>query len=134
MALVGLVRALMSSGKPWSATDERIGRFFLIAVDTQLLLGLSIYVFLSPSTHAAFQNFGAAMKNPTLRFWAVEHTLPMLVAVIVAHVGRVRGKRHGQDPKRQRAALITYLVFLGLVVLGMPWPGGAHGRPLFRLG
>ena len=134
LALAGLVRALLSSGKAWSRVDERIGLFFLIGVDTQLLLGIVMYAFLSPSTHTAFQNFGAAMKDPSLRFWAVEHTLPMLAAVVVAHLGRVRGKRLGESPKRHRAAVVTYVICLGLVALGMPWPWTAHGRPFFRLG
>jgi hypothetical protein len=135
LAVVGLGRAIAGARKEagWGASDERVNKLFVIAVDIQLLLGVILYAFLSPATHTAFQNFGHAMKDAALRFWAVEHTLPMLAAVAVAHIGRVRGKRYGQSPVRHRAALVTYGVFIAMIAFGFPWPGTARARPLFRL-
>ena len=33
---------------------------------------------------AAFEDVGAAMRDSGLRFWAVEHTVGMLVALVLA--------------------------------------------------
>ena len=45
------------------STDHRAGFWFSIALDVQFLLGLILYVFLSPVTHAAFSDFAGAMKD-----------------------------------------------------------------------
>ena len=103
---------------------------FMIAMDLQLLLGLVLYIFLSPFTHEAFGDFAAAMKAPGLRFWAVEHVAAMAVAVVLTHVGR-RAAKSGHS----RNAGIFYLLAIVLMAIGMPWPFRADGaaRPLFRL-
>ena len=65
-----------SGRKPWKPSDDRAGFWFVTALDAQVLLGVLImYVFLSPITHAAFGDLGAAMKNPSQRFWVVEHVV-----------------------------------------------------------
>lgn len=135
LAVWMLVRAVrgLSGRRPFDALDDKLSKLFLISVDVQLLLGLALYVFLSPTTHAAFADFGAAMRDRVARFWAVEHSSAMLLAAVAVHVGRVRGKRLGADAARHRTTLITLVVFVLLVALAFPWPGLAQGRPLFRL-
>ena len=74
----------------------------MIALDVQMLLGLLLYGVLSPYTAAAMKDFGAAMRDPVLRFWAVEHLTMMLSAVVLVHVGRVlarKDRRRGQEAK-----------------------------------
>jgi hypothetical protein len=136
LALVSLLRAVQGfrGGRDFGASDERVGKLFLMSVDIQLLLGLILYAFLSPVTHGAFADFGAAMKDRVMRFWAVEHSSLMLLAVVVAHVGRVRGKKLGAAAARHKTTLITVGVFLLLVLLAFPWPGLAQARPLLRFG
>jgi len=116
----------------WSASDERLHTLFLSALDTQLLLGLVLYFVLSPLPSAAFADFGAAMKVAPLRFFALEHFVTMLIAVIIAHVGRVRAKRK-EGAARYRSVLITQAVWLLLTLAAIPWPMLDVGRPLFRM-
>ena len=52
----------------------------MITLDMQMLLGLILYLVLSPFTAEALRDFGAAMKSPGLRFFAVEHLTLMLGA------------------------------------------------------
>ena len=119
-------------GRPWTAPDARAGLFFIIALDLQLLLGLLLYVGLSPNVGLAFQNPGAAMRDPVLRFFFVEHMLGMLIAVTLAHVGRVRTKKAGRtDTSRHRSAAIFFGLALLIILLSIPWPFMPAGRPLF---
>ena len=115
-----------------SAAD-RLGLFFMIVLDIQVLLGLLLYVALSPATALAFKDFGAAMRDPALRFWAVEHAATMLLAAILTHAGRVLA-RSARTPGSKRTRQI---VCFGLATLAMiartPWPGMAVNRPLFRV-
>src|SRR5688500_1485578 len=81
--IVTVVRAITGwrTGRPWTLADDRAGARFMMAFDLQMLLGLLLYFLLSPITRAAMQDFGGAMANSALRFWAVEHLFGMLVAM-----------------------------------------------------
>ena len=93
IAGVGATFSALGKGDARLQGAERWGRIFIIALDLQLLLGLILYGVLSPYTAAAMRDFGAAMRDPALRFWAVEHLTMMLSAVILAHVGRVLARK-----------------------------------------
>lgn len=128
LAAIGGLR----QGLSWQSSHERLHRIFLAALDIQFLLGIALYVFLSPISKAALANMGAAMKDPTLRFFGVEHVFTMVIAVAVAHVGRVRSKRK-EGKARYRTTMITQIVFIVLVLIAIPWPGLDIARPLFRM-
>jgi hypothetical protein len=131
IALIVLcVRGLRSDS--WGEQPERIHVLFAAIMDVQLLLGLLLYFKLSPVTQAALANMGAAMKEPTLRFFGVEHIATMLIAVVIAHIGRARSKRK-QGRARFKSVLITQSVWLVLTLAAIPWPVLDVGRPLFRL-
>lgn len=130
LIVIGL-RHLRSSS-PWSQPHERVYVGFLAALDTQLLLGLLLYFVLSPLSAAAFADFGGAMKEPTLRFFGVEHIATMLIAVAVAHIGRVRSRRK-LGAARFRSTLVFQTIWLLLTLAAIPWPGLDIARPLFRL-
>jgi hypothetical protein len=112
---------------------DRLGLLLMMALDIQMLLGLILYLVLSPSTTGAVQNFGAAMRDPQMRFWAVQHAATMFGAVIVVHAGRVLVlKTAGTEDKRTRRIVSFGIATVGMII-GMPWPGLAYARPLFRL-
>jgi uncharacterized membrane protein YozB (DUF420 family) len=123
LILVALVRAYWGwlGKREWSETDRKVGSFLGMAIDTQLLLGLILYIFLSPITRTAFQNFGAAMQVPNVRFFAIEHIFYMLLAVVFVHVGAVLSRRAVDSvAKHKRAALWFSLAFV-VILVGMPW-------------
>lgn len=133
-ALFALMRAVTgaSSRRIWTSTDENAGKYFLLFLDLQLLIGLVLYVGLSPITQAAFADFGAAMGNSVMRFWAVEHIFGMLVAVALAHVGRVRARKVLLPGPRHRTLVTFYGLSLLVMLLSIPWPFMSAARPLFR--
>jgi hypothetical protein len=135
IGLVAVGRALAGTraGGAWTRADDAAGRWFAIALDVQVLLGLALYLWLSPMTQIAFADFGAAMGNSGLRFWAVEHLFGMVVAVALAHIGRVRLRRAPDGPRRHRTAAIFFGLALVAIVATIPWPGMPAARPLFRL-
>ncbi len=118
--------------RSFSSTDNRFGSLFTISMDIQLLLGLLLYVGISPIMRTqVFPNFGGAMGDSQLRFWAVEHIALMLVAVVLAHVGRGRSRRATTDLAKHRNAAIFYALSIVAVLAAIPWP---PMRPLFRFG
>jgi hypothetical protein len=134
--LLACARALTgwTGGRPWTRPDERAGLFYMISLDVQILIGLLLYFALSSFGAIVFQDFGAAMRTPQLRFWAVEHVTMMLLAGVLAHVGRVMARKAPTDAARHRRVAICFALSLLLLLLGIPWPGTANARPLFRLG
>ena len=113
------------------AQGSSTGRWFTILLDVQMLIGLLLYFVLSPFTTAALGDFGAAMKTPQLRFFAVEHVFGMVIGITLAHIGAAKIKK-APDARRGKLALIFYGLALVAILASIPWPGMPAGRPLFR--
>lgn len=107
--------------KEWKKRDNLAGLLLTIFIDIQFLVGIILYVFVSPITKAAFTNFGAAMKDANLRFYAVEHILMMVIALIVIHIGRSKSKNATAPWKQHRSAAIFYSIGLVLILSAIPW-------------
>lgn len=124
-------RALLSwqGKKEWTDLDNQFGLIFTISMDTQLLLGLLLYFVLSPITTSAFSDFGAAMSDAGARFYLVEHITLMIIAVVLAHVGRSRSKKGIDAAKKHRAAAIFFTLAIIAVLAAIPW-----NRPLLPVG
>jgi len=136
---LGLAAAatLNASRAPLDGGTALPGRWWdtilMLAVDLQVFFGLVLYFGLSPFTKEAMANVSLAMANPALRFWAVEHAGGMFASVVLVRMGRVLSA----NAKTSAAARNRRLTCFAIATLGMlisiPWPGLANGRPLFRL-
>ncbi len=129
----GIGATAATTGRSQGAAGGRAGLLFMIVMDLQMLIGLLMYVFISPTTAAIFQDFGAAMRDPVARFWAVEHGTMMLIAVVLAHAGRVLARRAKSEGAARTRLLICFGLSTLLMIAGTPWPGTRAGRPLFRV-
>lgn len=136
IALVTVVGTTLAAlrGKTEGADSlaDRWGLFAMMALDLQLLLGVLLYLVVSPNMKPILDNFGAAMKDPALRFWAVEHTSTMFAAIALAHVGRVLARKATSSASKRTKLLVCFGLATLLMLAGMPWPGRPGGRPLLR--
>ena len=132
--LIAVIRGFggWSGRNRWSRADDRAGLVFVVLLDVQLLIGLLLYFALSPITQTAMQDFGGAMRESVMRYWALEHLFGMVVGWILAHIGRMR-VRKAPDVRRPRTAASWFALALVAVVVSIPWPGMPAARPLFRL-
>lgn len=132
--LLALIRGIAGWGgaRRWTSTDDGVSRLATIALDLQALLGLLLYVGLSPTVAAAFTNLGGAMRDPALRFFLVEHAFGMIVALALVHIGRVRARRAPDNGNKHRALAIFFGLALVIVLGSIPWPFMPGARPLFR--
>jgi len=131
--LIAVLRAISgtTSHRPWTPLDDRSASLFTMTLGLQVLIGALLYAWLSPITHEAFRDIGAAMKSTGLRFWAVEHIFGMIVALALAHIGRARIRK--ADPsRRHKVALIFFGLSVFVMLASIPWPGAPYGRPLLR--
>ena len=107
--------------RDWNKKDNITGLILTIFMDIQFLVGIILYAFVSPITKAAFSDFGAAMKNADLRFYAVEHILMMVIALVLVHIGRSKSKKTVAPWKKHRVAAIFYGIALVLILAAIPW-------------
>jgi hypothetical protein len=127
LLLIGLLITLTKylSGwlgkKTWKRADNLLGITVSLLMDLQLITGLVLYFFLSPITKLALSNFGAAMKDPNLRFFAVEHIAMMLIAVGLVHIGRLKSKSAKTDMGKFKTASIFFLIALMVIFAAIPW-------------
>jgi hypothetical protein len=119
--VIYLVYSGLMQRRSWKATEGQAVRIFTISMDVQLLLGLILYFVLSPITGIALQNFGAAMRDSTLRYFAVEHLLMMVLAVVAVHVGAVMIRRRRDDRSKYVQGAIWMTIAILLILVGIPW-------------
>ena len=86
--------------KSFGKLDNATGGALVGISHLQLLLGFILYFGLSPITEAAFADFGAAMKDKNLRFYAVEHILTMIIAVGLIQAGRILSKKATDEAQK----------------------------------
>jgi hypothetical protein len=118
------------SGRPWTDADARTAKLYLNTLNLQFLIGLILYVFLSPAIREALQDVGGAMRDGRLRFFLVEHLIGMFIGVALAHIGSARIKKAPTDARKHRTAAIFFGLSLLVIALSIPWPGTAAARPL----
>lgn len=125
-ALRGKVQGEKSVADRWAMVA-------MMALDIQMLIGLILYLGLSPNMQEILNHFGESMRRADTRFWAVEHITAMFAAVALSHVGRVLARK-AKDPAAKRSRLlVAFGIATVLMLVGMPWPQRPGGRPLFRL-
>lgn len=125
LALLAIVKAFMGMQKKSTFTnsDNKIGLMLISFMDIQLIIGLVLYVF-GPLGFKNIQNMGMGevMKNPYNRFFAMEHLVGMLIAIVVFHVGRSKSKKAIDDASKHKKAFIFYLIGLLIILASIPWP------------
>jgi hypothetical protein len=134
LGLLAIARAIsgITSHRDWRETDTAGVRWFIISLDVQFLVGLLLYVWLSPFIRDAWADMGATMRNAPLRFFAVEHVTGMVIGLALAHVGNSRIRKAVDAAQKHKLAVIFFSLAMVVILLSIPWPGMPGGRPLLR--
>jgi hypothetical protein len=132
--LVAWFRAIggKTAKRPWTPKDDLWGMLLTISADLQLLIGLVLYIFLSPITKLGVRNLAAAMQIPAARFFTVEHAAGMIIGIALIHVGRVKIRKAAEPAGKHRAAMLFFGIALVIISISIPWPGLPVARPLLR--
>jgi hypothetical protein len=125
LAIVSIYKSYlgMRGGKVFSASDKKVGLFLMIAAHTTLLVGFYLW-FAGPWGLMNIGNlgFGAVMKDAYSRFFAVEHTTGMLIAIVLITIGRGASKRNITDAAKFKRTFWFILVALIIILATVPWP------------
>ncbi|MFN5323509.1 MAG: cytochrome B [Bacteroidota bacterium] len=123
LLLVMIYRAFTGkrSGRVFDATDRKLSLFTMISAHLQLVIGLMLYM-MNGTVSAALANMGEAMKDPLLRFWAVEHLLTMIIGIVLITLGHILAKKATSDAVKFQKIFVFYLIGLILILSRIPWP------------
>jgi len=123
LLLVAVYRHFVSRHQSFTAGHRKTGLFLMITGDIMLLVGLYQW-FTGPWGLKSIQanGFGNVMKNPGLRFFAVEHTIGMLAAIILIHMGYAYGKQNVSDERKHKRSLLYFGLALLIILISIPWP------------
>jgi hypothetical protein len=105
---------------PFKPLGRILSVVYVSLMDTQFLVGV-ILSCTSPLIRSFWSNPAAGMKTHDLRFFAVEHTTLMIVALALAHIGSVRSRKVTGDSSAYSTALMWYTPSFLLILLGIPW-------------
>ena len=126
LVLIGLLGVIIQSlvgllqNKQYGKLENKAGLYLFIFTHIQLLLGIILY-FISP---VGISNFsGAAMKDPSTRYWLVEHGVIMIVAIILITLARTTSKKMVNDADKHKRLLIFNSIALLLIILGIYMSG-----------
>ena len=119
-ALVNAFSGVFSK-RTYTAGDKRTGFFFMLSCDIQLLLGLILY-FNGLWFNMLKSNAKEVMKDGVARFFTVEHSLMMIIAWILVHVGYSMVKRADTDAKKHKKSLIFFGLAILIILAMIPWP------------
>ncbi|MEO8886751.1 MAG: cytochrome B [Mucilaginibacter sp.] len=117
VVLVLLILAIIQSligwinKSPYTEGNRKINLFTLISVHTQLLIGIVLYI-ISPMVRFNSET----MKNSTLRYFAVEHWVGMVIAIVLITIGHSKSKKIVLPEVKHKTIALYYLIALLIVV------------------
>ena len=121
--LILLVLAIINafSAKTFEKKHKMINLFAMIALHTQLLIGL---VLLKSSGKV---NFGEGwMKDAIYRFYGMEHLAGMVIAIALITFGYVKSKKGTTPAEIYKPIKLFYVIGLIIILASIPWPFRAN--------
>jgi len=114
LIIINVFNALggLTGNKVFTAKDKKLSFYALIFTHVQALLGLVLY-FMSPKVEFSENT----MSNSVLRFFTMEHTLMMLIAIVLITIGNRMAKMG-----RVKAVFWYYFIALVIILAAIPWP------------
>ena len=128
LLLLALYKNFADREGTFTAMHKKLGLFLMICADLLLLVGLYQWIVGDWGLKSIQRNgFGVVMKNAGLRFFAIEHTTGMLIAIILIHLGYSYGKKAVPDPQKHKRVLLYFGLALLIILISIPWPFRAVG-------
>src|SRR5690554_1670625 len=126
--IIAVIRSFqgMQGKKPFAKKDNLWSLLTLIAFHLQLVLGLALY-FLK-----GWHTLIGEMSDRLIRFYSVEHSLGMLIAIVLVTIGRVSSKKMESDTAKHKKIFWYFFIALIITLVSIPWPfREIVGRPWF---
>jgi heme A synthase len=120
--VLALIKSFVAYRKNQAHTEahRKTGLMVLILAHLQFTIGCILY-FVSPMSKAGLSDMGAAMKDSTLRLYALEHPLMMILAIVFITMAYSKSKKDIADSLKHKLKWVYYLIALVLILSRIPW-------------
>ena len=118
IVLLTLLWAIFQAYSNWksnttaSKENLRSGLISMAIFHLQFIIGLVLY-FISPRVIFTSE----MMKNSAARFFSMEHSVMMIIALVLVTLGYRKGKNGGF-----KSMFWYYLIALIVILIAIPWP------------
>lgn len=121
-----------SSKRSFSRIDNAVRHWTATIAHIQLIFGLVLY-FISPIVNYFLHNFNDAVHRREIRFFGMEHSLMMVIAIVVITIGSARAKRKLTDREKFQTMALWFSAGLLIILSSIPWAfSPLISRPYFR--
>lgn len=95
---------------------------FLVSCHIQFVIGLLLYFVYTDWFNMLKDNTKVVMKNSLYRFFAMEHTLMMLIAIVLVTIGHSKLKKALKTDGKLKPSLILFIIAIVIMLAAIPWP------------
>lgn len=120
------------TNRPFTKFDNAVRINTATIAHIQLLIGIGLY-FISPIIDYFLRNFKEAIHQREIRFFGMEHSTMMLIAIVLITIGSAKAKRKQTDKEKFRVLAIWFTIALFILLTSIPWAfSPLTSRPYFR--
>ena len=106
--------------KPFTKFNRIFSHVTVGFIHLQFVIGLYVY-YTSEKINIFLADIKGSMAISELRFFAVEHSLIMLIAIIIITIGSFKSKRIEDERKKYKTQIIYFTIGLVLILAAIPW-------------
>lgn len=112
--------------------DNAVRHWTATTVHIQFMLGFILYI-ISPVTNYFVHNFKEGIHLREIRFFGMEHSTMMFLAIVIITFGSIKAKRRITDQAKFKTMAIWFAIGLFLILTSIPWPFSPFtSRPYLR--
>ncbi|MEN9393937.1 MAG: hypothetical protein RL362_158 [Bacteroidota bacterium] len=115
-----IIHAFMNMKKS-EAVASKWSMISMIVLHSQFLIGLILWISKFMSTPA-----GEIMKVKDNRYFIMEHSLMMLIGIVLISIGHIKGKKTADMQKRYKTVFTFFLIGFIIIMAMIPWPFFSH--------
>src|ERR1041384_5234041 len=122
LLLIVIFRSATAGQRSFNNADRKFALFTMIACDIMLLAGLYLWFFNERGLgYKSIQQsgFSNVMKDAVARFFAVEHTVGMLSAIVMVHIGKGYAKKNIPDSTKHKRVLLFFVLALLIILVSI---------------
>lgn len=138
LVLASLIFSMFRSYRGWltnaefTGFDNSVRHWTATIAHVQLVLGLCLY-FVSPIIDYFLHNFKDAVHLREIRFFGMEHSLMMLIAILIITFGSAKARRQKTDAKKFKTMALWFSIGFLTILSSIPWAfSPLTSRPNFR--
>ncbi len=122
-AVIVAVQSLvgMMGNKRFKKVNKQMLLSLMIFCDIQLLLGIVLYY--KKIVASGVLSSGSVMKDTYSRFYAVEHSLAMIIGIVLVHIAYMFAKQNMDNDRKFKRLFWCSFIALGIFVAMIPWKG-----------